>query len=206
MFRSNFERLRRKGVGRLRIHHLLNPAAASFMLYFAYGSNLNYRSVADWARHYGHKPPALRGGRPAILDNYRLAFPVFSEYWGGGTADIVPEPGKSVSGAVFELGESDWETLDAKVRRHVEDGGTETGVYKKINVVVRPLGRGPTMKAMTYQGVQQEAFHIPPTQNYLDLLVTGAFEHGLSAMWVSYLKTFSTQGARDPKPPRVTAE
>lgn len=175
------------------------------MLYFAYGSNLNHRSVADWARHYGHKPPALRGGKPAILDNYRLAFPVFSEYWGGGTADVVRDPGKSVSGAVFELSDADCETLDQKVRRRLDGGGNEIGVYKRILIDVRPLGRGPTSKAFTYQGVQQEAFHIPPTENYLDLLVVGAFEHGLSTMWVSYLKSFSTQGARDPRPPRVTA-
>ena len=177
------------------------------MLYFAYGSNLNYRSVADWARHYGHKPPNLRGGKPAILDNYRLAFPVFSEYWGGGTADVVRDPGKSVSGAVFDLSDADCETLDQKVRRKhagpANSEGLETGVYKRINIDVRPLGRGPVMKAYTYQGVQQEAFHIPPTENYLDLLVVGAFEHGLSTMWVSYLKSFSTQSARDPRPPRV---
>ena len=49
------------------------------MLYFAYGSNLDQKSVAAWAKHFGHKTPSLRGEKPAILDNYRLAFPVFSE-------------------------------------------------------------------------------------------------------------------------------
>ena len=72
------------------------------MWYFAYGSNLNTAAVAEWCRHYGHKPPALRGGRAAVLDNYRLCFPIFNEYWGGGTADIVYDPGKYVAGAVFE--------------------------------------------------------------------------------------------------------
>ena len=172
------------------------------MLYFAYGSNLHHASLGEWCRHYGHKCPTLRGGRPAILDNYRLAFPVFSEYWGGGTADVVYDPGKHVAGAVFELTDAEAETIDAKVRRRVEPGGRETGVYKRIDVTVRPPGKGRPMPAFTYQGVEQEAYHIPPTQNYLDLLIEGAVEHGLSVMWVSYLKSFPVQGARPPKPPR----
>ncbi len=34
------------------------------MWYFAYGSNLNSRAVAEWCRHYGYRPPALRLGKP----------------------------------------------------------------------------------------------------------------------------------------------
>ena len=71
------------------------------MLYFAYGSNLNARAVTDWCRHHGHRPVGLQGGKPAVLDNYRLGFPIFSEYWGGGIADIVYDPGKYVAGALL---------------------------------------------------------------------------------------------------------
>lgn len=177
------------------------PALPETMLYFAYGSNLHHKSVAEWCRHYGHRTPNLRGGRPMILENYRLAFPVFSEYWGGGTADVVYDPGKSVAGAAFELTEAEVAVLDQKVRRRLDTAGREIGVYKRIDVRIRPMGKGRAIDAFTYQGVEQEAYHIPPTQTYLDLLVTGAFEHGLSMMWVSYLESFSTQGPRDPKPP-----
>src|SRR4051794_18766294 len=51
------------------------------MLYFAYGSNLNARAVTEWCRHHGHRPITLQGGRPGVLDNYRLGFPIYSEYW-----------------------------------------------------------------------------------------------------------------------------
>ena len=27
------------------------------MWYFAYGSNLQFRAVTEWCRHYGHRPP-----------------------------------------------------------------------------------------------------------------------------------------------------
>ena len=90
------------------------------MWYFAYGSNLNARAVADWCRHYGHRAPQMKGGKPSVLDNYRLCFPIFSEYWGGGIGDIVYDPGKYVSGALYDLSEADMKTLDAKVGRKLE--------------------------------------------------------------------------------------
>ena len=58
------------------------------MHYFAYGSNLNARAVADWAKHMGLRPPPMKHGKSAVVDNYRLCFPIYSEYWGGGIADI----------------------------------------------------------------------------------------------------------------------
>ena len=73
------------------------------MWYFAYGSNLNIRAVTEWCRHYGHRAPTLKPGKPAVLDNYRLCFPIFSEYFGGGIADIVYDPGKYVAGVLFDL-------------------------------------------------------------------------------------------------------
>ena len=87
------------------------------MWYFAYGSNLNSRAVAEWCRHFGHRPPPMKPGKPAVLDNYRLSFPIFSEYWGGGIADIVYDPGKYVGGAVFDLSDADLNILDQKVGR-----------------------------------------------------------------------------------------
>ena len=60
------------------------------------------------------RPPSLKPGKPAVLDNYRLCFPIFSEYFGGGIADIVYDPGKYVAGALFDLSEADLKVLDAK--------------------------------------------------------------------------------------------
>ena len=171
------------------------------MWYFAYGSNLNSRAVAEWCRHFGHKAPSLKPGRPAVLDNYRLSFPIFSEYWGGGIADIVYDPGKYVQGAVFDLQESDLAVLDLKVVRKLDASGKEAGVYKRINVKVAPLGKGEPVSAVTYQGSSVERYHIPPTQHYMDLVIQGAFSFGFSMMWIAYLQSFSTQAGRQPRPP-----
>lgn len=171
------------------------------MWYFAYGSNLNARAVTEWARHFGFRPPGLKPGRPAVLDNYRLCFPIFSEYWGGGIADIVYDPGKYVAGALFDLSETELSVLDQKVGRKLDPAGKEGGVYGRIEVKVAPLGKGEPVLAATYQGVNVERYHIPPTQHYMDMVIQGAYSFGLSMMWISYLQSFSTQQGRKPRPP-----
>jgi hypothetical protein len=143
----------------------------------------------------------MKAGKPAILDNYRLCFPIFSPYWQGGIGDIVYDPGKYVAGALFNLSEAEIEILDAKVDRRLE-GDREVGVYRRIDVEVNPMGKGePPLKAITYSGTNVEKYHIPPTQSYMDLVIQGAYQHGLSIMWISYLQSFSTQAAKKPRPP-----
>jgi len=166
------------------------------MWYFAYGSNINARAVADWSRHFGHKPPALKAGRAGVVDNYRLCFSIYSEYWGGGLADIIYDPGKYVMGALFDVTEAELAVLDAKVERKLDPAGKEIGLYKRIEVKVAPLGKGEPVQAITYQGVTAEKYHVPPTQHYMDLLIQGAYGYGLSMMWMSYLKSFSTHAGR----------
>jgi hypothetical protein len=169
--------------------------------YFAYGSNLNSAAVVEWARHYGHKPPSLKSGRAAVLDNYRLCFPLYSEYWGGGIADIIYDPGKYVAGAMFDLTPAEMAVLDEKVGRKLDAAGKDIGIYKQIEVKVAPLGRGEPVKAITYTGVNIEKYHIPPTKHYMDLVIQGAYHYGLSMMWVAYLQSFSIQAGRRPRPP-----
>jgi gamma-glutamylcyclotransferase len=171
------------------------------MWYFAYGSNLNWQAVADWCRDHGHRPPAHKSGRAAVLDNYRLCFPIFSEYWGGGIADIISEPGKYVAGAVFDLSDAEMKVLDEKVGRKLDPSGKEIGIYKIIPVTVAPLGKGEPIKAITYTGVNVEKYHIPPTQHYMDIVIRGAYGFGLSMMWIAYLQSFSTQTGRKPRAP-----
>lgn len=171
------------------------------MWYFAYGSNLNSRAVGEWCRHFGYKPPTLKPGKSAVLENYRLGFSIFSEYYSGGIADIVYDPGKNVSGVLFDLSETDLLVLDQKVGRKVAGGGKEIGVYKRIEVKVSPQSKGERIEAVTYQGLSVERYHIPPTTHYMDLVIQGAYSFGLSMMWISYLQSFSTQAGRKPRAP-----
>ncbi len=171
------------------------------MLYFAYGSNLNSKAVADWCRHYAHRPPSQRNPKSAVLDNYRLCFPIFSEYWSGGIGDIEYDAGKYVMGALYDLSEAEMALLDEKVGRKLDAQNKEVGVYKRIDVRIAPLTRDGPVQAITYQGVNVEKYHIPPTQYYMDLVIQGAYEVGLSMMWISYLQSFSTQPGKKPRKP-----
>jgi hypothetical protein len=172
------------------------------MWYFAYGSNLNAAAVTQWCRHYGLRSPISRPGKPAVLDNYRLCFPLYSEYWGGGIADIVYDPGKYVAGALFDLSDADLAIFDQKVNRKLDPAsGKELGLYKRIDVTIAPLGKGEPVHAVTYTGVNVEKYHIPPTEHYMELLIQGAYNTGLSMMWIAYLQSFSTQTGRKPRPP-----
>jgi len=170
------------------------------MWYFAYGSNMNARAVADWSRHLGHRPANMKGGKAAVLDNYRLGFCIYSEYWGGGIADIVYDPGKYVAGALFDLTEQDLAVLDLKVGRKLE-GSKEVGAYRRIEVKCAPLAKGEAVQAITYQGTNADRYQIPPTQHYMDVLIQGAYSLGLSMMWIAYLQSFSTQVGRKPRGP-----
>ena len=71
----------------------------------------------------------------------------------------------------------------------------------RFEVRVAPLTSNHPVQAITYQGVNVEKYHIPPTQYYMDLVIQGAFEVGLSMMWISYLQSFSTQAGRKPRKP-----
>jgi len=162
---------------------------------------MNARAVTEWSRHYGHRPPAMKSGKPVVLDNYRLCFAVFSEYWGGGIGDIVYDPGKYVAGVLFDLTETEMDVLDQKVGRKLDAADKEIGIYKRIDVTVSPMGKGDPTQAITYQGTNVERSHIPPTQNYMDLVIQGAYSVGVSLMWISYLQSFSTHTGRKPRPP-----
>ena len=185
-----------------RLGFLATVKSLTLVHYFAYGSNLNARAVAEWCKHHGHRPPAMKHGKSAVLDNYRLCFPIYSEYWGGGIGDIAYDPGKYVSGALYDLSEADAKLLDLKVGRKLDESGRDVGVYKRIDVRIAPLGKAEPVMAFTYQGVSTEKYHIPPTQFYMDLVIQGCYSHGLSMMWISYLQSFSIQEGRKPRPPK----
>jgi hypothetical protein len=169
------------------------------MWYFAYGSNLNARAVAEWCRHHGHRAPTFKAGKPAVLDNYRLGFSIYSDYWGGGIADIVYDPGKYVAGVLFDLTENEMNTLDLKVGRKLENG-KEVGVYRRLDVKIAPLTKAEPVMAVTYQGTNTDRSHIAPTNHYMEQLIQGAYAFGLSMMWVAYLQSFGTQLGRKPRP------
>src|SRR4051812_17645581 len=75
------------------------------MLYFAYGSNLSAALMKTRCRS------ACQVGI-AKIDGYRIGFTRRSSRQGGGVADLVAAQGSLVWGALFDVAECDFESLD----------------------------------------------------------------------------------------------
>src|SRR3990172_10463463 len=104
----------------------------SRVLYFAYGSNL------DLVRFRRRCPGAVVIGR-ARLPDYQLAFTRYSRSERGGVADIVPQPGAVVWGALYEIDEACLGTLDEyegappAYRPETGRGAGDEGVERETN-------------------------------------------------------------------------
>jgi gamma-glutamylcyclotransferase (GGCT)/AIG2-like uncharacterized protein YtfP len=139
------------------------------VLLFAYGSSMcEMDGLCPDAEYLG----------PARLDGRRLAFLRRSIRWGAGVADITPDSGSHVWGALFDLPERCLEALDAK------EG--EGFAYRRVELEL--LHDGRTVRAQAYELIEREEREIPPRQDYLELLVEGARGRGLPPEWLAELE------------------
>jgi len=163
------------------------------MWYFAYGSDLSQDSIMDWSRALGQFVPPRGAPQPAVLVNHRLCFPAFEDFWGGGVADAVPEAGKSVGGALFEVTASTLHLLDQMAGRKQNQDGTEQGIRQRQLLEVKLYNSNATMQASVYRPRQSEPIHVPPAEVYLKRMADAAWQVGLSAMWIMHLGSFPSQ-------------
>lgn len=110
----------------------------SVYAYFAYGSNLDLGQMR--ARCAGARPCGV-----ARLHDHELAFTGYSARWGSAVATVVPAPGASVRGLVYELNAEDLAALDdfeghphvyARVARPVT---LRSGVSRVVEVYTRAV-------------------------------------------------------------------
>jgi hypothetical protein len=140
-------------------------------LYFAYGSNMCSDQLAAWGTEH-------RAVGPAELRDYKLAFLRRSIRWKAGAADIVYSPGESVWGVLWEL-PFGARQLDVK-----EAAGD---AYRRRPVEVHLDGE--PLVAMAYEVIEKAPRELRPRRDYLDLLLTGAREHGLPPAWQERLES-----------------
>lgn len=145
------------------------------MLYFAYGSNMDFGQMRKRC------PSAITVTR-ASLRGHRLAFTRFSEGRQGGVADVVGERGSVVEGAVYEISDDDAVRLD-------EYEGVSENCYQRIQVRVT-LPAGEIIEAYAYKATEQGLFQ--PSKAYVQHLVTGAKYHCLSPEYVAMLEAIQT--------------
>ncbi len=147
--------------------------------YFAYGSNLNAADFARWCNERGISVE-LRFISTAWLPDHELSFHYFSVARGGGALDIRPKFGSSVAGVLFEANDSAWAALDRKegaTSPTSSDRANRTR-YKRIDAAVL-TDDGREYSAQTYRVIESAPKHIPPTQEYLDIVDQGLRGFGL---------------------------
>src|ERR1700678_317514 len=109
------------------------------MLYFSYGSNMDWDRITQNDRAQSAQY-LLR----AMLPDHRLAFTRYSNRQKTGTADVLPAVGSLVWGALFDIDPVDQGKLDTAE-------GVRSGAYRAMMVSV--LGEGDpnrAIRALTY--------------------------------------------------------
>ena len=134
------------------------------MLYFAYGSNMNWLQMQD-------RCPSACFLCRAVLPDYKLAFTRKSIKRGCGVADVVPARYHNAWGVVYKISNLDVENLD---RSEGYRSGRERNSYWRRECLVLLEGdEHRPQRVFTYFGDPQSK---PPGPNaeYKELILSGA--------------------------------
>jgi gamma-glutamylcyclotransferase (GGCT)/AIG2-like uncharacterized protein YtfP len=136
------------------------------MLYFAYGSNL------DWAQ-MRKRCPSAQFVSVALLPEHRLLFTRKSRDRNCGVSDVVAEAKESVWGAVFDIHETDIGLLDKAEGYRPGRKREENSYVREERHVLRDGDKHRPLLVSVYFGIPQENPPLP-NSDYKRLLVGGA--------------------------------
>ncbi len=154
------------------------------MRYFAYASNMSPALMTAAS-------PGRRFLAAARLPHHRLAFTRRSIRSGSGVADVVPEIGAEVWGALYELRDDRIEALDLK-----EGVGF---AYERSAVVVH-TAKGEELTAFAYTVISREAVEVAPSLEYLRGIVEGAEARSLPESYLASLRALAAHWHGKPPP------
>ena len=143
------------------------------MIYFAYGSNMDLEQMR------GRCPGCQVIGMGQVT-HYAMAFTRWSRSWKSGTADILPERGRTVYGVLYDLTFDDLKKMD-KFADYPNS-------YIRQDVSV--LCGDELLPALTYVARRQGVFF--PSRSYIGKMVQGSVRHQLPEAYVTFLKTLKT--------------
>lgn len=141
--------------------------------YFGYGANMSSKT---FQRSYRRLHPT--SAEAATLRGYRLSFsepgiPFFEPSF----ANIEKDPAAVCEGVLYRITEKELDDLD------ISEGGR---AYNIISVTVDSSVHG-SVEAYAFQS-KQYAHGLKPSKRYVDILIEGAEEHGLSEAWITMLR------------------
>lgn len=151
-------------------------------LYFGFGSNL------EAARLHIHCPSA-RFLSIARLADHRLAFSIESKNtWHGGVADVRPEPGSEVWGALWLIDDEHSEPLDRQ-----EGLFRDPPAYQRLSVQLEtPVGDLITCRSYQVANPHPEGYL--PSPAYRDTMLRGARAIGLPPHYIAALEAIEHNG------------
>jgi gamma-glutamylcyclotransferase (GGCT)/AIG2-like uncharacterized protein YtfP len=154
------------------------------MLYFAYGSNMDWNQMRE-------RCPSSRFLGIAVLRDHKLAFTRKSVKLGCGVADVVVEDGVQVWGVVYEIADLDLGRLDTCEGYRP---GRDKNSYNRRECLVFLDGEDQRpVTASAYFGAPQSN---PPLPNaaYKKLIVTGGRYWHLPEEYVRELEKIEVRG------------
>ena len=136
------------------------------MLYFAYGSNLDWKQMKD-------RCPSAQFVCRAVIHEYRLAFTRRSKSRNCGVADIIPDKGNEVWGVVYQISERDVGALDQSEGYSPSRKGDENAYVREDFHVFEEGNMAKPLLVAVYVANKQENPPLP-NNDYKKLIVEGA--------------------------------
>jgi len=124
----------------------------------------------------------ISNGKKALLRGFELKFNYFSPARNGGVANVEPKENAFVWGILLDLASSDFDTMCKKEGAPV--------FYKDIDVGIEVNGKRVKAKTFTVTKEKRAEEHVPPTEYYLGVMLSGAKKFGLPSEWVEHLSGF----------------
>jgi gamma-glutamylcyclotransferase (GGCT)/AIG2-like uncharacterized protein YtfP len=155
------------------------------MLYFAYGSNMNWDQIRS-------RCPSAQFVFVARAEGYVLAFTRFSQNRKCGVADIVASAGNSVWGVVFDIPNNEIGQLD-KSEGYRSERARELNAYERsqMDVICQEEAKSP-IAVWTYFVVSRSNLPLKPNGEYKALILDGARHWGLPAAYIERLERIGT--------------
>jgi gamma-glutamylcyclotransferase (GGCT)/AIG2-like uncharacterized protein YtfP len=156
------------------------------MLYFAYGSNM------DWSQMRSRCPSA-NFFCVARLKDYRIAFSRFSKKRNSGVADAIRAPGEYVWGVVYEFQDAEIAGLD-KCEGYNSERETEKNAYiREERMVCREGDENDPLKVHVYFAISDDKDrNFLPSPEYKKLIVEGAKYWHLPLHYIDILEQIRT--------------
>lgn len=153
------------------------------MLYFAYGSNMNWDQMRD-------RCPSARYVGNAVLPDHALAFTRKSVNRGCGVSDAVPAEGYELWGVVYEIDDGEVKSLDKS--EGYRPGRDANSYFRRECLVLLAAAEEP-VTVFTYFGDPQP--HPPlPDAEYKALILSGARSWHLPEQHIRTLEQIQVDG------------